>query len=171
MGNNFVIRGKSITVTPLKSHTEVIQKIPSPKMSKDCKSFCGWLNYLSLFCEGLHKLLKPITDLTRKAMPFVWIRPQESAFNEIKRRISSSPFSIFHAPLADSSCILIQVGNTLTVLCGKFKKDASKTLPPACKNYSVTAIDMTGLLVRNALWKVYLKQCEFDACVEHAAVV
>ena len=48
---------------------------------------------------------------------------------------------------------------------------ASKTLPPACKNYSVTELEMTGLLVNIALWKVYLKQCEFDACIDHAAVV
>ena len=30
MGNEFVIRGKSVTITTLKNHTEVIQKIPTP---------------------------------------------------------------------------------------------------------------------------------------------
>ena len=47
----------------------------------------------------------------------------------------------------------------------------SKTLPSACKNYSVTELKMTGLLVNIGLWKAYLERCEFDACVEHAAVV
>ena len=55
-GNDFVIRGKSILNTtilntniPLKSDTEVMQKIPTPCTPKDCKNFCGLLNYLSLF--------------------------------------------------------------------------------------------------------------------------
>ena len=47
--NTFVVRGKSITVTPLKSCTEAIQKVPNPKTSKDCKGFCGLVNYLSHF--------------------------------------------------------------------------------------------------------------------------
>ena len=71
MGNDFVIRGKSITITPLKSHTEAIQKIPTPQTLKDCKSFCTLVNYLYLFGNILQNVLKPIPDLTRKAMPFV----------------------------------------------------------------------------------------------------
>ena len=34
-----------------------------------------------------------------------------------------------------------------------------------------TELEMTGLLVNISLWKAYLKRCEFDACVDHAAVV
>ena len=59
MGNEFVIRGKEITINPLKSRTEAIQKIPQPKTAKDCKSFCGVVNYLALFCKDLQRLLKP----------------------------------------------------------------------------------------------------------------
>ena len=39
------------------------------------------------------------------------------------------------------------------------------------KSYSVTELEMTALLVNIALWKAYLQQCEFDACVYHAAVL
>ena len=70
IGNDFVIRGRSITITPIKSHAEVIQKIPTPCTPKDCKSFCGLVNYLSLFCESFQKILKPIT-LLEKAVPFI----------------------------------------------------------------------------------------------------
>ena len=34
---------------------------------------------------------------------------------------------------------------------------ASKTLPTACLNYSVTELEMTGLLVNMGLWKTLLK--------------
>ena len=86
MGNDLVIRGKSITITPLKRYTEVIQKMPTPCTPKDCKSFCGLVSYLSLFCNSLQKILKPTMNLTRKAMPFIWGKIQEHAFHAIKKK-------------------------------------------------------------------------------------
>ena len=47
---------------------------------------------------------------------------------------------------------------------------ASKTLPEACSRYSVTELEMTGLLVNMNLWKKLLKHREFDAAVDHVAV-
>ena len=47
---------------------------------------------------------------------------------------------------------------------------ASKTLPEACSRYSVTELEMTGLLANMNLWKNLLKHREFDAAVDHAAV-
>ena len=44
---------------------------------------------------------------------------------------------------------------------------ASKTLPEACSRYSVTDLEMTGLLVNMNLWKNLLKHREFD---DHVAV-
>ena len=47
---------------------------------------------------------------------------------------------------------------------------ASETLPEDCSRYSVTELEMTGLLVNMNLWKNLLKHREFDAAVDHAAV-
>ena len=70
MGNEFVISQKNITVTLLRSRTEAIVKIPTPRMPRQCKSFCGVVNYLALFCPDLQTLLKPIIVLMRKGIPF-----------------------------------------------------------------------------------------------------
>ena len=72
MGNEFTISRRTMTITPLRSRTEAINKIPTPRTPKQCKSFCGVVNYLSLFCPDLQKLLKPIVELTRKGRPFIW---------------------------------------------------------------------------------------------------
>ena len=80
MGNEFTITKRTMTITPLRSRTEAINKIPTPKTPKQCKSFCGVVNYLSLFCPDLQKLLKPIVELTRKGRPFIWGDTQEKAF-------------------------------------------------------------------------------------------
>ena len=53
MDNDFKIKNRIVTIIPLKTRTGAIQKIPTPRMPKDCKSFCGVVNYLVLFCENL----------------------------------------------------------------------------------------------------------------------
>ena len=43
-------------------------------------------------------------------------------------------------------------------------------MPEACSRYSVTELEMTGLLVNMNLWKNLLKHREFDTAVDHVAV-
>ena len=47
---------------------------------------------------------------------------------------------------------------------------ASKSLPKACVNYSITELEMTGLLVNMENWKFYLGKKDFDAAVDHRAI-
>ena len=78
MGNEFSINKRTMTITPLRSRTEAINKIPTPRTPKQCKSFCGVVNYLSLFCPDLQKLLKPIVELTEKMTIYVGRSTRES---------------------------------------------------------------------------------------------
>ena len=176
MGNEFSIN-RTRTITPLRSRTETINKIPTPRTPKQCKSFCGVVNYLSLFCPDLQKLLKPIVELTRKGIPFMWGEAQEKAFNEVKLRLKNPP--VLHLPRAEGRFILYSdtsiegTGSSLwQIQEGKPKLIgyASKTLPEPCSRYSVTELEMTGLLVNMNLWKNLLKHREFDAAIDHAAV-
>ena len=40
-----------------------------------------------MFCPELQKLLKPIYDLMRKGIQFIWGKEQQIAFEEIKSRL------------------------------------------------------------------------------------
>ena len=123
MGNEFTITKRTMIITPLRSRTEAINKIPTPRTPKQCKSFCGVVNYLSLFCPDLQKLLKPIVELTRKERPFIWEDAQEKAFREVKLRLKNPPQSyIYQRLMGDLSCIQIQVLKELVVHFGTFKK-------------------------------------------------
>ena len=96
MGNTIFIQRKRVYVKPLHSQLEAIQKLESPKTVKGCRSFAGMVNFLSIFCQDLWKLLKPIYDLTRKGRPFIWQQEQQTAFEEIKSRLQKP--SILHLP-------------------------------------------------------------------------
>ena len=72
MGNTIFIKDQRVCVKPLRSRMEAIQKLKTPTMVKGCRSFLGMVNFVSIFCPELQKLLEPIYDLTRKGRPFVW---------------------------------------------------------------------------------------------------
>ena len=96
MGNTIFIQEKSICVKSLHSRLEAIQKLKPPTTVKGCRSFAGMVNFLSIFCQDLQKLLKPIYDLTRKGRSFIWEQEQQVAFEEIKKRLQKPP--ILHLP-------------------------------------------------------------------------
>ena len=78
-------------VKPLRSRIEAKLKLEPPQMPKGCRSFAGMVNFLSMFCPELQKLLKPIYDLTRKGRPFIRGKEQQESFEEIKRRLVQAP--------------------------------------------------------------------------------
>ena len=91
MGNIFRTSNDGITITPIKTRQEAILNTPTPTTAKECKSFCGVVNYVSLFCLHLQTLLAPIYDLTRKGRPFVWTKIHQKNFEQIKKQKASVP--------------------------------------------------------------------------------
>ena len=87
MGNEIFIQSKRVCVQPLRSRLEAIQKLQPPTTVKGYRSFASMVNFLSMFCPELQKLLKPIYDLTRKGRLFVWRKEQQDSFEEIKCRL------------------------------------------------------------------------------------
>ena len=178
MGNTLFTQGKRVCVKPLHSQLEAIQKLEPPKTVKGCRSFAGMVNFLSIFCQDLQKLLKPIYDLTRKGRPFQWQQEQQTAFEEIKGRLQKPP--ILHLPdgkgrfhlYSDTS--MYATGSALyQIQNGKPKliAYASKRLPEAARNYSITELEMCGLAVNITSFAHLLKKVDFDAIVDHLALV
>ena len=94
MENEIFIENKKVCRKPLRSRLEAKQKLQAPKTPKGCRSFAGVVNFLSMFCPELQKLLKPIYNLTRK--PFYWGKEQQESFIEIKSRLMQPP--VLHMP-------------------------------------------------------------------------
>ena len=91
MENTIFIKDRKVCIKPLQSRLEAIQKLEPPMIIKGCRSFLGMVNFLSLFCSELQKLLKSIYDLTRKGRQFLWGEEQQLAFEEIKCRLIKLP--------------------------------------------------------------------------------
>ena len=94
IGNTIFIRNKRVCIRPLRSQIEAIQKLKPPTTIKGCQSFAGMVNFVSIFCPKLQKLLKPIYDLTKKGKQLE--EEQQKAFDEIKCRLQRPP--VLHLP-------------------------------------------------------------------------
>ena len=107
------------------------------------------VNFVSLFCPELQRILKLIYDLTRKGKQFLWEKEQQKAFDEIKCRLQKTP--VLHRPdrhgcfqlYSDTSkfttgSALYQIQNGQPRLIAY----ASKRMPEAAKNYSITELEM-----------------------------
>ena len=177
LGNVFHIEDGVITITPMKSRIEAIQKLEHPTTVKGCKSFCGVVNYLSLFCKDLQKILKPIYELTRKEQPFIWTEFHQKAFDHVKELLVKP--SVLYLPRPSGRFILYcdtsktHTGSSLWQMQDgkpRLLGYASKSLPDAFQNYSVTELEMTGLVINIHLWKHLLLRVEFDCAVDHRAL-
>ena len=130
-----------------------------------------------MFCPELQKLMKPIYDLTRKGRPFLWGKEQQDSFTEIKYRLIRPP--VLHMPnktgrfhlYSDTS--KFATGSALYQIQGdkpKLIAYASKRLPEAAKNYSITELELCGLAINIASFTHLLKRVDFDAIVDHLAL-
>ena len=170
MGNIIFIKDKRVCVKPLRNRIEAILKLEPPKMPKGCRSFAGMVNFLSMICPKLQRLLKPIYDLTRKDRYFIWGKEQQEAFKEIKRRLVRAP--VLHMPNCEGRFYLYSDSSKFTagsalyqIQNGKPKLIVyvSKRLPEAVRSYSITELELCGLAINIASFSHLLKRVDFDA--------
>ena len=177
MGLEFQIQEDKVCYTPLKDKCDAIQNLESPKTLRQTRAFCGMVNFLSSFLPNLRRLLIPIYDLQKKAKKFKWTEEAERAFNDIKKLLISPP--VLKAPTPDGLFRLESdtsregVGGTLLqkqgdewVVIGYH----SKRLPKSAKNFGVTELELTGLLVNIHGFMQLLCNRYFKVMVDHKAI-
>ena len=91
------IKDRIVCVKLLSNRIEAIQKLQPPTTVKRCRNFAGMINFLSMVCQELQKLLKPIYDLTRKGrqLSFHLRNSKELIHNKIRIGWFSYKYSQF----------------------------------------------------------------------------
>ena len=177
MGLEFQIQKDKVCYTPLKDKCDAIRNLESPKTLRQTRAFCGMVNFLSSFLPNLRRLLIPIYDLPKKAKKFKWTEEAKKAFNEIKKLLINPP--ILKVPTPDG---LFQVesdtsregmGGTLLQKQGDelvVTGYHSKRLPKSAKNFGITELELTGLLVNIHGFMQLLHNRYFEVLVDHKAI-
>nr|GEZ71266.1 putative reverse transcriptase domain, aspartic peptidase domain protein [Tanacetum cinerariifolium] len=84
-----ILSADGITMDP--TMVEAITKWPRPTTVTEVRSFLGLASYYRRFVEGFSLLALPLMKLMRKGEKFVWNEEREKSFEELKRRLVSSP--------------------------------------------------------------------------------
>ena len=110
--------------------------------------------------------------VTRKGRLFVWGKEQEDSFEQIKCRLIKPP--VLHMPNATgrfhlySDSSKFAMGSALyQIQNGKPKliTYASKRLPEAAKNYSITELELYGLAINISSFSHLLKRVDFEVTI------
>ena len=137
----------------------------------------GIVNFLSMFFPELQNLLKPIYHLTTKGRSFVWGKEQKDSFEEIKCGLIKPP--VLHMPNTTgrfhlySDTSKFATGSALyQIQNGKPKliTYASKRLPEAARNYSITELELCGLAINTESFSHLLKRVDFNAIIDHLSL-
>ena len=174
MGITILVEEEMPKMRPLKSRIDAIQKVNPPKTIKECRSFCGMVNYMSMFLPSLQEKLIPIYFITRKGIPFYWVEEQQKAFEDIKKDVTNAPVLL----MPNSTGHFVLVSDTSKIGCGAalYQKQRgqyhliayySKRLPEAVANYSISELELTGVMANVATFKHLLRNVYCD----HSALV
>lgn len=85
----YVISNHGVETDPTK--VEAVRSFPKPTNLSESRSFIGLTSYYRRFVKGFSNIAGPITDLTKKNIPFIWGEAQDKAFEELKRCLCTAP--------------------------------------------------------------------------------
>jgi hypothetical protein len=89
---------KGISVDPSKVQ-EVMDWQP-PKSAHQIRSFLGLAGYYRRFIPDFSRIAKPMTELLKKGVKFVWSEACDKAFHKLREHLTSAP--VLAQP--DNSC-------------------------------------------------------------------
>jgi hypothetical protein len=104
-----------------------------PMSVGDIRSFLGLARYYRRFIKGFLKISKPMTELLEKDKKFEWMPACKASFQELKKRLMTSPILVMHdmgksfSIYCDASgqgigCVLMQEGHMVVYASRQLKK-------------------------------------------------
>jgi len=159
-------------IRPDPKKVEAVQSWPVPKNVSDVRSFLGLCNYFRKFMDHYSEVAIPLTNLTRKNVPFDWTGRCQDAFEKLKLLLTRAPLlrtpdsSLPYEVVTDASdlglgAVLLQEGHPIAF--------ESRKLNSAELNYTVTEKEMLGVVHALKVWRCYLEGADFTVYTDHVS--
>ena len=161
------------------SKTELISQWGVPTSVKGIRSFLGLCGYYRRFIKDYAEIASPLTNLQRKGVKFVWTEECQSAFNTLKKALTSHP--VMAMPKATGRFILDTDASdhAIGAVLSQEQDDgserviayASRVLQPSESQYCVTRREILAVVVFLARFRQYLLgQPDFLVRTDNSAV-
>ena len=153
-----IISSQGVATDPAK--VEAVHSWPQPASVKDLRSFLGLAGYYRKFEKHFAVIAKPLTDLLRKNVLFVWTLAHTASFQALKQALISAPvlampdFSIPFCLETDASnlgvgAVLLQNGHPLAFI--------SKPLGLKTQGLSTYEKEYLAIVIAIDQWRSYLQ--------------
>ncbi|MGI4793839.1 MAG: RNase H-like domain-containing protein, partial [Janthinobacterium lividum] len=139
---------------------------PVLKSVRDVRAFLGLAGFYRRFVRDFSKIAQPLTDLTQVAdgKAFSWGRPQQAAFDELKRALTSAPVLAHPDPQRQWTVQTDASGYAIGAVLSQQQDDGvlrpvaywSQKLNSAERNYSATERELMAIVKATKEWRVYL---------------
>jgi len=157
---------------------KALQNFPEPRNKKDLQSFFGFCNFYRKFSQNHSALLHPLSHLLRKDTPWTFTEDNKIDFQKIKTAFSTQ-ISLTHPNFNEPFCIqtdasYIGLGAELFQINQSGQRDtlsfASRSLLGPERNYTVTELELLGILFACQKFKVYILGHPIKLYTDHKAL-
>jgi len=170
-----IVSSEGIMTDPEK--IAAVKEWPIPHTKKQLRSFLGFSSYYRKFIKGFSSLAKPLYTLTENKSKFIWKEECQSAFDQLKCVLSSSPILSFPKEkeefILDTDASNIGIGAVLSQRQeGKEKVIAyySRVLNKPERNYCVTRRELLAIVDSLKFFRHYLLGRKFLIRMDHASL-
>src|SRR5258707_3696274 len=84
-----IVGNGKVKMDPIK--VQALTDWPQPTTLKQLRSFLGFGNYYKDFIKDYSQLARPLHEMTKKNVKYLWQEPQQQAFETLKHKFTSYP--------------------------------------------------------------------------------
>jgi hypothetical protein len=144
-----------------------------PKSVHQIRSFLGLAGYYRWFIPDFSRIAKPMTELLKKGVKFVWSEECDKPFHTLREHLTSAPvltqpdmskpFEVFcDASGTGLGCVLMQENRVFAY--------ASRALRPHEKNYPTHDLELAAAVHALKLWWHYLMGNRYNIFTDHKSL-
>ncbi|KAL0537838.1 hypothetical protein IC582_026827 [Cucumis melo] len=166
-----VVSKAGVSVDPAK--IEAVTGWTRPSTVSEVRSFLGLAGYYRRFVENFSRIATPLTQLTRKGVPFVWSKACEDSFQTLKRKLVTAP--VLTVPDGSGSFVIYSDASKKGLGCvlmqqGKVVAYASRQLKSHEQNYPTHDLELAAVVFALKIWRHYLYGEKIQIFIDHKSL-
>ena len=159
------------------SKTAAIRDLPVPKNQKESKRIHGFFSYYRRFIKNFSKIVRPILEMSREGVKFIWSVECQEALDTLKRLMLADPILCYpdlNEPfLVFTDASDVALGAVLAQLVEEEQRPiafASRTIQKHEAHWAVTEKEALAVVWAVKYFRTYLVGRKFKIITDHTSL-
>ena len=165
-------------MSPDPDKVSALNDASAPSNPTEVRSLLGMANYCSRFIPNYATTTEPMRELMKKDTEWQWEKPQEDAFNLLKRSLREDTVTQYYDPKKTTEVIVDASPVGLGAILVQDTKDeravisyASRALTPVEQRYSQTEREALAVVFGCERYHLYVMGSRFTVVTDHKPLV